>query len=178
MRKALRTGLALAGVTLLLAGGCSNNKNTSTTLGAPAASSSAPSATTTITPSPTSSPPTSAAPAKPAVAEAGGWRLVITSPTSGATIGPDVDLCYELTGPAQGDIAFDVALVIAATGTTTSFLRVGAAVGPGSARINFGSPDPRFYDMTVQAIVNGQRGDKLALRLGVRFAAAPPAGCP
>ena len=175
MRSALRIGLLLVGATLLLAPGCSNDASTSG--GAVASSSSVPGPTTTVAPS-TTSPPTSTAPAKPAVAEAGGWRLVITAPTNGATIGPDVDLCYEVTGPTQADIAFDVALVIAATGTTTSFLRVDATVGSGSARIGLGSPDPRFYDMTVQAIVNGQPIDKLAVRFGVRFGSALPTGCP
>ena len=71
-----------------------------------------------------------------------------------------------------------VVLLSAATNSPSSSDRVNGAVGAGSARLNLGSPDPRFYDMTVQAIVNGQPIPGLAVRFFVRFASAPPAGCP
>ena len=178
MRSVLRHGLALAGVTLLLAGGCSSDDSPSTTAATGASSTSGAPATTTAALATTSAPPTSAAPAAPAVAEAGGWRLVVTAPTRGATIGPAVDLCYALTGPAQGNVALDVAFVQTQTETVASSSRVAASVGTGSVRISPGTLDPRFYDMTVQGVVNGQPVDRLLVRFGVRFGTTAPAGCP
>ena len=182
MHSLFRKGLAVAGVTLLLAGGCSDNDDTTTAAGAP--SSSAPAATTTVaratSTSPASTlPPPTTAPAGPAVAEAGGWRMVITAPTNFATIGPAVDLCYEVTGPVrEAEIAFEVGLVLAATNTPQAAVRVDGSVGRGSARVNLGTPQIRRYDMPVQAFVNGQRLDGLAVVIrGVDFGATPPTGC-
>ncbi len=182
MRRGVGHAMALAGVTLVLAVGCSKGESASTTAAAGVSASSAPAASTTVAPpattSATTSPTASTAPAGPLVAEAGGWRLVITAPTTGATIGPAVDLCYMLTGPGQASVAFEVALLSAATGSPSSSDRVSGAVGAGSARVNLGSPDPRFYDMTIQAVVNGQPIAGLAVRFFVRFGTAAPAGCP
>jgi hypothetical protein len=154
----------------------------STTAGSGAPASAAPAVTTTAAPSttsPTTALPPTTVPARPAVAEAGGWRIVVTAPTDLATIGPAFDLCYEATGTAPGgSIAFEVALVLAATGTTASTVRVDATVGRGSARVNLGTPEPRRYDMTVRAIVDGQRLDGLSVTIrGVVVGLAPPAGC-
>jgi hypothetical protein len=45
--------------------------------------------------------------------------------------------------------------------------------------VNLGTPQARRYDMPVQAFVNGQRLDGLAVVIrGVDFGAAAPAGCP
>jgi hypothetical protein len=173
-----RHGLVVAGVTLLLAGGCSDSDDTTTAAGAP--SSSAPAATTTVVrPTTTALPPPTTAPAGPAVAEAGGWRMVISAPAALATIGPTVDLCYELTGPVrEAEIAFEVGLTLTATNTPAAAVRVEGSVGRGSARVNLGTPQIRRYDMPVQAFVNGQRLDGLAVVIrGVDFGAAPPAGC-
>jgi hypothetical protein len=89
------------------------------------------------------------------------------------------DLCYEVTGTVrEATVAFDLSLVIAATGTTAATVRVDAAVGRGSARVNLGTTTPRIYDMPVQGIVNGQPVAGLALTVhGVNVGAAPPAGC-
>jgi hypothetical protein len=81
--------------------------------------------------------------------------MVMTAPTALASIGPAFDLCYEVTGAApDAKIAFDVSLVLVATGSVQSQLRVDAAVGRGSVRVNLGTPEPRRYDMPVQAVVN------------------------
>ena len=105
--------------------------------------------------------------------------MAITAPTNGATIGPAVDLCYEAAGPAQdAALAFEVSLVLAATGSVISSVRVDAPVGRGSVRVNLGSPEPRRYNMTVQAVVGGQPVYRLAVTIGVLFGVAPPAGCP
>lgn len=183
MHDAFRHRLALAGVMLLLAGGCSDGDGATTTAAGPSTSS--PALTTTVArPATTSStstlaPPTTA-PAGPAVAEAGGWRLVITAPTALAAIGPAVDLCYEVTGPVrEAAIAFEVGLVLAATATPQAAVRVEGSVGRGSFRVNLGTPQARRYDMPVQAFVNGQRLYGLAVVIrGVDFGAAAPAGCP
>ncbi len=181
MRTVLRNRLTIVAVALLLAGGCSDGDGSTTTAaGAPSSTSAA--VTTTVaqssTTSPTTTPPTTA-PAGPAVAEAGGWRMAISGPAALATIGPAIDLCYEVTGTSrEAEIAFEVGLVIAATGTPFSKARVDAAVGRGSARVNLGTADGRRYDMPVQAFVNGQPVQGLAVVIrGVVFGSAPPAGC-
>lgn len=171
--------MAIAGLTLLLAGGCSDDAST-TAAGAP--TSTAPAVTTTTarvtTTAPTTVPPTTL-PAGPAVAEAGGWRIAITAPTRNAKIGPEVDLCYEVTGTArEAAIALEVSLIVTQTRTVAATMRVDAAVGRGSARVSLGTPQPRFYDLTVQGVVNGQPLTGLAVTFGVDFGAAPPAGCP
>jgi len=118
-------------------------------------------------------------PAGPATVEAGGWKMVISAPTNGATIGPALDVCYEVTGAVrEATVELELSLVTAATGTVASTARVSAAVGKGSARVNLGTPQPRRYDMTIDGIVNGQRVAGLTIRLGVDFEAAQPAGCP
>jgi hypothetical protein len=142
-----------------------------------------PSTTVTVALPPTTSsstvPPTTV-PAGPAVAEAGGVRIVITAPTALATIGPSFDLCYEVTGTApSAQIAFEVSLVFVATGTLASRFTVDASAGRGSARVNLGTPEPRRYDMPIQALVNGQPVSALAVIVrGVNIASAAPAGCP
>lgn len=182
VRSVLRYGLALASVTLLLAGGCSNSDSPTAT-GAGGPTSSSPASTTTVaraaTTTPTTALPPTTAPAGPAVAEAGGVRMAITAPTALATVGSAFDLCYEVTGTApDATVGFEVSLVLAATGTVASKLRVDAAAGRGSARVNLGTPDPRRYDMPVQAIVNGQPVDGLSVVIrGVVFGVASPAGC-
>lgn len=181
MRRGAWQVLAIAGVTLLLAGGCSDGDGASTTAaGAPTTSS--PGATSTTvratTTAPTTVPPTTVA-AGPAVAEAGGWRIAISAPTRGAKIGPEVDLCYEVTGTArEAAVALEVSLIVTQTRTIASTVRVDAGVGRGSARVNLGTPQPRFYDLTVQGLVNGQPVNGLVVTVGVDFGAAPPAGCP
>lgn len=181
MSSSFRHALALAGVALLLTGACSDGGGTTTATepGGPTSSSSA--ATTTVVRSSTTTalPPTTT-PAGPVVAEAGGWRLAVTAPAALATVGSAFDLCYEVTGPApEASIAFEITLVIAATGTVASKLQVDAGVGRGSARVNLGTPDSRRYDMPVQVIVNGQVvAGLVAVVRGVVFGTAPPpTGC-
>ena len=176
VRSALRYGVAVAAATLLLGGACSGDGSGPTTTEA-GVSSTAPAPTTTVAASVTTS-LASTVPVGPAVAEAGGWRLVITAPTLGATIGPSFNLCYEVTGPAQADVAFDVDLTSAVTGTPATSDHVNAALGRGSALVDVGQADPRAYNLTVQALVNGQAVDGLAVRIAVLFGSAEPAGCP
>jgi hypothetical protein len=181
MVRGARHALAIAGVVLLLAGGCSDD-DAPTTTAAGGPTSSAPGATSTTvratTTSPTTVPPTTL-PAGPTVAEAGGWRMAITAPTRNAKIGPELDLCYEVTGTArESAIAFEVSLIVTQTRTVAATVRVDAAVGRGSARVSLGTPQPRFYDMTVQGLVNGQPLNGLLVTVGVDFGVAPPAGCP
>jgi hypothetical protein len=174
-------GVALAGVAVLLAAGCSGSGSESTSTAAGSTSTSPTtnvvlaSATTTAT----TAPPVTL-PAGPTVAEAGGWRMVISAPTALATIGPSVDLCYEVTGPAaDAKITFEVDLVFSVTGSVVSIVRPDGSVGRGSARLNLGNPDARRYDLTVQGIVNGQPVTGLAVTIrSVLFGAATPAGCP
>ena len=171
--------MAIACMVLVIAGGCSDTDDTSTTTAAGAPTSSAPAATSTTVRATTTISPATTVPAGPAVAEAGGWRIAISAPTRGAKIGPELDLCYEVTGTArESAIAFELSLVVTQTRSIAATARVDAAVGRGSARVSLGSPQPRFYDLTVQGVVNGQPLNGLSTTIGVDFGSAPPAGCP
>jgi hypothetical protein len=173
VRTPLRYGLAVAIATLLLAAGCGGDQ-TATTTTQPFLPPSTPAA------APTTLTPASTAPAGPAVADAGGWHLAVTAPTVGATIGPTFNLCYELAGPGQGNLAFDLNLVFTATGTPATSDHVNATLGRGSALVDVGHPDPRQYNLIVQTSLNGQPIDKLTVTIGVLFSATapPPAACP
>lgn len=166
-------------MTLAIAGGCTDGDNTSATTAAGAPTSAAPAATSTTVPATTITSPPTTVHAGPAVAEAGGWRIAISAPTRGAKIGPELDLCYEVTGTArEAAIAFELALIVTQTRSVATTVRVDAAVGRGSARVSLGTPQPRFYDLTVQGVVNGQPVTGLSTTFGVDFGSAPPAGCP
>jgi len=104
--------------------------------------------------------------------------MAIAAPTRNAKIGAETDLCYEVTGPVrESAVAFEVSLIVTQTRTVAATVRVDGAVGRGSARLSLGTPQPRFYDMTIQGLVNGQPLNGLLVTVGVDFGVAPPAGC-
>lgn len=194
-------GVALLGAAVLLATGCSDDDEATQGSASPttvAVTSSAPTsvvattvagatttvagATTTRPPGAASSAPTTAASAAtgPVSAEAGGWRLVVTAPTGGSTIGPVTTLCYEATGQTrEPDLALEATLVPPGATSGGQPVRAGAAVGRGSVRIDFGGVTPGRYDLRVQGIVNGQRLDGLAVTVrAVTLGTAAPRSCP
>lgn len=186
----------MIGVALLVATGCSDDDDgargtadastteapsTSSTL-TTAATSTAPTVTSSVTTTrpgstaatPTSAPTPTAAPAPggPAVAEAGGWRLVISNPTARATIPPAAVLCYEATGSSR-----EPELVLEVTafppGTVT---RIPVPVGRGTARVDLSAAGVGARDLRIQLIPNGQRIDGLAVTIPVTIAAGAAAG--
>lgn len=127
-----------------------------------------PGSTATTSPTPTTAPAT----AGPAVAEAGGWRLVISHPTARATIPPAAVLCYEATGSTrEPDLVLEVTALPAGTVT-----RVPVPVGRGTARVDLSSAGVGARDLRIQLIPNGQRIDGLAVTIPVTIAAGAAAG--
>ncbi len=90
--------------------------------------------------------------AQPAVAEAGGWRLVVTFPSTGSTVGRSAGLCYQVTGPSR-----EADVVLELTVGNRAPIRVAGSVGRGSADVELGEADPEPLDFRIQLIVNGQR---------------------
>ena len=174
--------VALA-VALVLATGCSGGDNGArgttgpSTTEAPSTSSTFTPATTSTVAVVTSSAPTTR-PVTPttatattalavAVAEAGGWRLVISHPTARATIPPAAVLCYEATGSTrEPELVLEVTAL--PPGTVT---RVPVPVGRGPARVDLGAAGVGARDLRIQLIPNGQRIDGLAVTVPVTIAA-------
>jgi hypothetical protein len=144
-------GVALA-LALLLLSGCSDDatnagSNRSTTV----ASSEQP-----IGSDPSSTTASTHNGATPAtVAEANGWRLVVTQPTRGSTIGPTARLCYEIAGTSrEPEVTLETALLSPPAAESQS-VRVAGSVGRGSAELDFGLQKPGSYDLRVQLLVSG-----------------------
>ncbi|MGH9279143.1 MAG: hypothetical protein ACRD12_13685, partial [Acidimicrobiales bacterium] len=106
--------VAAWGLLLLVATACSDKKtaspattstvvatttSTATATSTAGATTSSPSATTTAPPA--SATTTTTLPGTEVVAEAGGWRLAVSQPRAGATVGPVLVLCYGLTGTSR-----------------------------------------------------------------------------
>lgn len=138
-------------------------------------------ATTIARPPSTTAPPgtsgssvTTAVAGGPAVAEAGGWRLVVSRPTARATIPPAAVVCYEATGSSR-EPELELEVTALPPGTT---VRVGAQVGRGTARVDLTAAGAGGRDLRIQLVVNGQRIDGLAVTIPVTIAAgAPPGAC-
>ena len=185
----MRHAVAVLGVALLLATGCSDGDGERGSAGAPTTetpSTSAPSTTVvplttapvltssvaTTRPGSTSPTPTTTAPtAGPAAVEAGGWRLVIRSPIAPAIVPPAAVLCYEVTGTSREPV---LALEVTALppGSTS---RIPIAVGRGSAAVDLSAAGAGPHDLRIQLVVDGERIAGLAVTLPVTVAAGAPA---
>jgi hypothetical protein len=129
-------------------------------------------ATTIARPPATTAPSgTTVTPAGPAVAEAGGWRLVVSQPTARATIPPAGVVCYEVTGASREP---ELVLEITALPSGTT-VRVAVQVGRGTARVDLAAAGAGARDLRIQLVVNGQRIDGLAVTVPVTIAAGAPA---
>ncbi|MEA2900605.1 MAG: hypothetical protein QOH36_492 [Actinomycetota bacterium] len=170
MGRVARHGIVWLAAALLLGPGCSSGDGATTTLASttsgPAPSgpetpttSADPTATTlpeSVAPDNVTDPPPASGPGAtlvaPPAAQAGGWRLVLTHPTAGSSVGRVALLCYEVTGPSgEPDIGLEVALGGGAP------IQVGASVGRGSADVDLGTTGYDPQDLHVQLIVDGQR---------------------
>ena len=170
--------LAALALAVFLAG-CSGGADratapsTTTTPGAEAGSTTAVPAGGTTAPSTPASAPTTTSASSPAnstpvttggpgaaatVASAGGWRMALTAPTAGSTVGSTTTLCYEVTGSSrEASVAFDVTFIVQGPVGAIGPVRVDAAVGRGSARVNTAGLPPRSYDLRVQLVLDGAR---------------------
>jgi hypothetical protein len=190
----MRHAAAVLGAVLLLATGCSDGGGERGTAGAPtteAPSTSVPSTTVAALPT-TALPVTSsvattrpgsvattpttattvAATGGPAVAEAGGWRLVISAPLARSTIPPAAVLCYEATGTSrEPDLVLEVTALPAGT-----VARVPVPVGRGTARVDLSAAGVGARDLRVELVPNGQRIAGLSVTIPVTIAAGSPAG--
>lgn len=86
---------------------------------------------------------------------AGGWRMVITAPSTGATIGRVMSISYEITGESrEPGLALDVSF--AAEGSTDESLpvRVAVAVGRGSVDVEVDHRAPGIYDVWVRLVLD------------------------
>jgi hypothetical protein len=128
--------------------------------------------TTTASPGTAAPTVTTAVAAGPAVAEAGGWRLVVSQPTARATIPPAAVVCYEATGSSR-EPELELEVTALPPGTT---VRVGVQVGRGAARVDLAAAGAGARDLRIQLVVNGQRIDGLAVTVPVTIAAGTPPG--
>ena len=179
MGRVARHGIALLVAVLLLGPGCSagdkspvEGGSASTTPGDPGATiagpadpsgptdPSDPAATVedgSADPATVPGSPPGASPGTPSAAQvataAGGWRLAVTEPETGATVGRSTVLCYEVSGPSPAArVELDVAVGAGAP------VRVAGAMGRGSARVDL-KPDPDPHDLRVQLVADGKRLD-------------------
>lgn len=189
---------AVLALAMLLAGGCSDDdRGSRATSGAPTteaiptsttattvagATSTAPAVTsvattvagtpvTTARPGATTPTTATAAAAGPAVAEAGGWRLVVSRPTARATIPPAAAVCYQATGDSR-EPELELEVTALPTGTT---VRVGVPAGQGTARVDLAAAGAGPHDLRIQLVVNGRRIDGLSVTIPVTIAAGTPA---
>ena len=110
--------------------------------------------TTTSTVPPSTRTSTTPPPAAlPLVAESDGWRLVLISPSPGATVGRTVRLCFELSGGTREPVAALIVSLRRAGGEPVASKAVDTPVGRGSARATF--PDvplgPASLEVQLQA---------------------------
>lgn len=140
---------------------------TSTVTGATstsAPSTSAPPATTA--PTTTAATTTTAGPAAPPVAEANGWRLVVTQPAPGSAIGTRPLLCYEATGTSREAIlALDIQVITAATGSVAVDERRDITVGRDGIEIDLSGLEPGSYRLVVGLVIDGAPPDGLTLEV-------------
>jgi hypothetical protein len=90
-------------------------------------------------------------------AEAEGWRIVITRPEAGATVGRTVTICYQATGTArESSVAFDVSLVAPSSPSGTEPTRIPATVGAGSVQVDLSHAPAGPFDLRIGLVGDGQ----------------------
>lgn len=104
--------------------------------------------------------------AEPTVAEAGGWRLVVTQPTAGATIGPVMTLCVEVAGTGRESVVvLEVVQQPAGSPAGGETVEVNGSVGRSAVDVEMPRAVPGLYDVDVQLIADGRRIDGVAVRI-------------
>lgn len=171
--RVVRCAVALI-VGSILAVGCSGDDKTAGPPEPPPSESSVPGGTSSPTvatvPAPTvTTPPagpSAPVPPGPTVAESGGWRLAVTRPTAGATIGRVAVLCYEVSGTSREPVvALEVTLFPPGSTTGANPVRIEGSVGRGSVRVDLAGAPTGRYDLGIQLIVNGERLENMVVRI-------------
>ncbi len=109
-------------------------------------------------PAPVNSAPAESVPAAAVAATAvaaGGWRMVITAPSTGAIVGRVMSISYEITGESrEPGLALDVSFT--AEGSTDESLpvRVAVVVGRGFVDVEVGDRAPGIYDVWVRLVLD------------------------
>lgn len=140
-----------------------------------------PTSSTTTTPPTTAEPAgsTTAPPTGVTIAESNGWRLVISQPTSGATVGRTTELCVDATGPAREPvIAFDIALLDPGESSGSTPVRVDGRIGKGRVLVALPSLPSGSYDLSIQLVADGDQVENLAVRVPITLADAAPSSLP
>jgi hypothetical protein len=138
-----------------------------------------PSTTTTTTPPTTAEPAgsTTAPPTGVTVAEADGWRLVVTEPTTGATVGRTTQLCIETSGPGREPVVmFDVTLLQPGSSSGSTPVRIDGRVGRGPVVVALPSVPAGRYDLSVQLVADGDQVTDVAVTIPVTLSDNVPAG--
>ena len=140
----------------------------------------APSTTTTVaTPVPSTTGTSTPTPAPPLVAESDGWRLVLTRPSVGATVGSSVRLCYELSGGTREPVAALIVTLRRSGSKPLGPMTVDASIGRGSARVDFPDVHPGAASLEVQLRADGRPLDGVRIEVQVEVVSdAPIDGCP
>ena len=130
--------------------------------------------TSTVPPSTrTSTPPPPAA--LPLVAESDGWRLVLISPSVGATVGSSVRLCYELSGGTREPVAALIVTLRRSGSKPLGPMTVDASIGRGSARVDFPDVHPGAASLEVQLRADGRPLDGVRIEVPVVIGLDAPA---
>ena len=140
----------------------------------------APSTTTTVaTLVPSTTGTSTPTPAPPLVAESDGWRLVLTRPSVGATVGSSVRLCYELSGGTREPVAALIVTLRRSGSKPLGPMTVDASIGRGSARVDFPDVHPGAASLEVQLRADGRPLDGVRIEVPVEVVSnAPIDGCP
>jgi hypothetical protein len=90
-------------------------------------------------------------------AEAGGWRLVVTRPAAGATVGRSATICYQATGTTrESSVAFDVSVVPPGSSSAGVPTRLPATLGAGSVQLDLANAPPGRFDLRIGLVGDGQ----------------------
>ncbi len=123
--------------------------------------------------------PVETVPAAPTAAEAGGWRLAVTAPTAGATIGASPVLCYSVAGTSREPVVvFEVSVLTPGTTTGGSPIRVDGSVGRGSVEVGLGDVADGRYDLRVQLVANGAPVEGVVVTIPMVIISATAARAP
>ncbi len=173
--------LATIAVAVSLLAACSGDDNavTDATSSAAATTSSSTSTsgsgvapiTSTTNAAPTTSSPTAAVTTtsdsvSPPVAEANGWRFVVTQPVPRSTIGTKPLVCYEASGTSREPLlVLEVQVIDAATGSVVVDERRDINVGRGGIEFDLSAIAPGSYRLTAGLSVDGAPPGGLTLQI-------------
>ena len=105
---------------------------------------------------PANGPPPAAPSSAPTAVEAGGFRLAITAPTAGSSVGTVTTFCYEVTGSSREPLtALDVELLGPDGDVQVGPTRTEVPPGRGRAEVGLTGAAAGTYDLRVQLLDSG-----------------------